>query len=528
MTPRPELLSLLAACKADPDDDARRLVLADALDEYGDEHDRARADFIRTMVREARWLAPSTEVRLRGLLRQHLDAWLGPIAPALPYPDRDLILYRKGLVRSVVLREQLLQTAGLASSEPWAWVEVAGAFLFNATEAQRMIHSGLLGTVSGLWLSQRLTAGLVRDLFADDVMGGLHSLDLSEAYLVENTLNAVLKSSPVANLRVLQIDSNKIPMVAQSKGLGSLRELLIRPSYNSDPQLINPLAGRQGLAGVRRLFVSGNPLGPGGVRGLLGGPAFQAMTQLALGSAGCQPEDALALATSPRLTGLTELVLSDNPILDLGAEALASSPNLRCLEVLDLRNNGLGQRGALAVAASPVLATVESLDLSDNSLGTEGCQALARAPMPALRRLSLNGCAVGPAGLKALAKGPWLANLRQLTLARNGITAAGLEEFLAGCASLESIDLQENRLGPAGAEVVAACRQMARLCELNIAGNGLGDSGMLSIARSPHLNRDIRLLIYGNGAPSAGTADALRERFSQQGDYDDAFVPDVE
>src|SRR4051794_17991657 len=47
---RRELLSLLEACKQEPDDDAARLVLADWLEEHGDDADRERAEFVRLEV----------------------------------------------------------------------------------------------------------------------------------------------------------------------------------------------------------------------------------------------------------------------------------------------------------------------------------------------------------------------------------------------------------------------------------------------------------------------------------------------
>jgi uncharacterized protein (TIGR02996 family) len=39
--------ALMAAIIANPDEDTPRLALADWLDEHGDKHDRARAEFIR-------------------------------------------------------------------------------------------------------------------------------------------------------------------------------------------------------------------------------------------------------------------------------------------------------------------------------------------------------------------------------------------------------------------------------------------------------------------------------------------------
>jgi uncharacterized protein (TIGR02996 family) len=48
--PRPEVLAFLRDAKENPRDDPPRLILADWLDENGDEIDRARAEFIRIQL----------------------------------------------------------------------------------------------------------------------------------------------------------------------------------------------------------------------------------------------------------------------------------------------------------------------------------------------------------------------------------------------------------------------------------------------------------------------------------------------
>jgi len=47
--------ALMAAIIANPDEDTPRLVLADWLDENGDEHDHGRAEFIRLQCELARF-----------------------------------------------------------------------------------------------------------------------------------------------------------------------------------------------------------------------------------------------------------------------------------------------------------------------------------------------------------------------------------------------------------------------------------------------------------------------------------------
>src|SRR5438874_2329406 len=80
--PRPQVLSLLEQAKDTPDDDAPRLVLADWLEEYGDEHDRARAELIRTQCRRARLIsytpaADELDERIVKLWRGQKKHWLG-------------------------------------------------------------------------------------------------------------------------------------------------------------------------------------------------------------------------------------------------------------------------------------------------------------------------------------------------------------------------------------------------------------------------------------------------------------------
>src|SRR5258707_631016 len=80
-----ELLTLIAAAKQHPDEDAPRLVLADWLEEHGDEDDLVRAECIRLDVELARLPTRSklsSEVwqrRCQLWPADHRD-WLGPMA----------------------------------------------------------------------------------------------------------------------------------------------------------------------------------------------------------------------------------------------------------------------------------------------------------------------------------------------------------------------------------------------------------------------------------------------------------------
>src|SRR5262245_1444093 len=86
-SPRPELLALLAAAKAEPADDTPKLVLADWLQEQDYEADRARGEFVRLCTLYLRRVAdnlPGWELysRLNVLWEHYHPAWLGPLPAA--------------------------------------------------------------------------------------------------------------------------------------------------------------------------------------------------------------------------------------------------------------------------------------------------------------------------------------------------------------------------------------------------------------------------------------------------------------
>src|SRR5262245_15057243 len=90
-----ELVSLLEACKAEPDEEAPRLVLADWLEEHGEDD---RAEFVRVQARSAELPEYDPEVvalavRAGQLLRRHRDAWLGERKE-----DGESVLFDRGLL----------------------------------------------------------------------------------------------------------------------------------------------------------------------------------------------------------------------------------------------------------------------------------------------------------------------------------------------------------------------------------------------------------------------------------------------
>ena len=85
-----------------PDDDAPRLVLADWLEDHGDEEGRARAEFIRVQIEKEREPAGSRRWwelgwREEAILRMHYRGWLAE-APAWALDEP---VFRRGVLPAI-------------------------------------------------------------------------------------------------------------------------------------------------------------------------------------------------------------------------------------------------------------------------------------------------------------------------------------------------------------------------------------------------------------------------------------------
>src|SRR5690349_2631802 len=115
---RSDLLSILEACKDEPEDDTPRLILADWLREQGDED---RGNFVQLQVEAAR-LPPDDpqrrerETQASGLLEAHRAEWLGPLVHLQAGAE-----FSRGLIRMTVWASAL-QAAAASWTEAWAWV----------------------------------------------------------------------------------------------------------------------------------------------------------------------------------------------------------------------------------------------------------------------------------------------------------------------------------------------------------------------------------------------------------------------
>jgi hypothetical protein len=225
-------------------------------------------------------------------------------------------------------------------------------------------------------------------------------------------------------------------------------------------------------------------------------------------TAHCGNELAAALGRCPSARGLTELSLLDDTLADEGTVALcAGADNLRRLRRLRIRGRDIGPTTAVALGRTPALAGLEFLQLYLGPTGDEGAAALAGSPhLAGLRELELLSQGIGPAGAAALAATPHLTRLVRLSLDGNrDLRADGARAIVSGpwdeMATLElaccllfdnaaeamarsgrlpalvSLNLDRNRIGPAGAVALSQAEWLARLIELNLENNPIGHAG---------------------------------------------------
>ena len=92
-----------------------------------------------------------------------------------------------------------------------------------------------------------------------------------------------------------------------------------------------------------------------------------------------------------------------------------------------------------------------------------------------------------------------------------------LGEFVrcANLARLRNIDLSGNRIGPAGAELLAACEHFASLQALDLTANSPGDAGIRALFAAPWAE-SIRELRLSADELSADGERAARNRFGNR------------
>jgi uncharacterized protein (TIGR02996 family) len=362
---RPDVLALLRECKQRPWDDAPRLVLADWLEEHGENKaELGLAELIRLSCREPPFAVPppafSLPERGQELLRAFAVDWLGGLIDQVSWGAH------RGLFRISCLTNTL--SAGALQQptlpEGWAWVERVGLLGASSRNIARAAVAPLLEQVGTLALTRtRLGRGW--------------------------------------------------KVLAETPDLPRLDGLILAQS-DITPEQLRRLLAQPAMAALRHLNLLGDHGGAAIAGALVDWPGLQSLTTLSLRSACVGDIGAQMLAACPAVDQVGLLDLSTCSLTDQGLGFLVRSPHLRSLRWLALEANvGITPAGLTALLESDLPLT--GLALDGQALGVEGIRMLAGSPWTArLTLLDLGYRGVTNVSGRLLAASPHLGGLKVL------------------------------------------------------------------------------------------------------------------
>lgn len=394
---RAELLQLLAAIKAEPEENTPKLALADWLQEQPAEADRARGEFLHRFVQN-NLLARTDPARqdfgaLIRLWNAHEAEWAGALKRAGFVVWATNHLFRWGLLFPALdgTEQALARADAVAGTEEYAWVAGIAFRAVDEKHSPKLADSPLLDSLVALRLAPAEGRDrLLRRLCVSPRAAALHELDLGGGLVA---LGAVTGSSHLTGLRRLylrqaEIARDEFQALSDSSGLAALRTLdLSGTPLGSD--LVRALAEGTGLPALAELNlgpVSDRScyIGDHGLRALLAGPRTGRLRRLGLGSNDLTVDGVVGLRHATQVRELAALDLSGNRLRDAGAAELADVAHLQSLEELNLSACGISNDGANALAQSPHLGRLNRLDLTHNRFGKRAEKALRARFGPAL------------------------------------------------------------------------------------------------------------------------------------------------
>jgi uncharacterized protein (TIGR02996 family) len=365
----------LAAIVARPADDEPRLVYADYLDETGAAADAARAELIRLQIALHR--LPQDDARRvvlaereSELLETHRAAWTAPLARL-----GAKFQFRRGLPDAVALDAAAFLERGEELFDNTAY-EPGRTFLTRVrlNDAARSLPA----------------------LAMSSLLRRVQELDLGGSDLGNGGLAALLASRHLGNIRLLELGQNRLDdaaagSLARSASLPRLESLLLNDNEIGGDGAA-ALAASPFLAGLVELDLSGNDVNEAGVRALASGFAAHRLSRLRLADNPIR-DGLVELAGSALFARLA----ANDPHLDLhrcgiepaGAAALAANPSLNMFEQLNLDENYLGDAGVAALARGR-LDSLRTLRLVRNQITDAGADALLAASLPKFELLDVS------------------------------------------------------------------------------------------------------------------------------------------
>lgn len=557
-------ISLLRAIRDNPDDDTVRLVYADCIEEAGD---APRADFIRVQVAlgrnsEADLARRHLEDREHELLEIHEYDWLGVPPDATGLCEWE---FRRGFLHEVAATPGFMRNAGalLFAYHPVRHWRVLSNQLQRNDDLRAAGARDYIGRLEGVDLSGWIsTIGELEQFLIESDFAQLRELDLRGQtgldklpFVLERTafreqlkvlrvgdharaapreLDPELLAHALSRSRLREVSLSSCMIAAQD-----LRQFLLAPCCRELSSLdirdnhLEPDAWdafRNVRCRLRKLDLSGTPLGAISLAAVLGQEALAELRVLNLSRCGSAMANIQALAESRYWSQAEELRMQGATIPPHSLDPLFASQGPKLLRLLDVSENYFRDAGIHGLCNATWPASLEWLDLRRNYLTDESLRLIASCPnFSRLRTLHLSGNnnyeqegaaiedRITDAGVRALGESPYLANLRVLTLSRTEITSAGLKSLVASpCLRLRGLGLEGCRLDADAVHLLAESPALARLEWIDLGGQpSLCGDGLKPLALSDYLSPLCELDIHGCHADDE-TRTALRERLGHR------------
>lgn len=184
-------------------------------------------------------------------------------------------------------------------------------------------------------------------------------------------------------------DGELLSIIFASPALTSLNHITMSEVY-LDNLAVDALVGSPFLGNLRSLWLDQSGLPTEELQRLSSAPFLEGLTNLGLTHMETLDEGLLAFLEGLKLPQLEVLDLSGNGIRDAGACYLTASHHWPHLRGLGFGHNRIGLEGLEALFTSEALAGLESLSLYNNSFGDEGARLIAeRCALPQLKTLSV-------------------------------------------------------------------------------------------------------------------------------------------
>ena len=311
-----QLLSLLQACKDDLESDAQRLILADWLDDHGDE-DRAR--FVRWQC------GVGDDVELdRVINASQLKQWQGDT--------------RGNWLRGLFVWEAqpsnlrtFLTSPRQKHIRPWT----CGVRLARVKRAALAGLPSVLADFARLELPRLEIGGYLRGDGVRVLADAPHLTDLVSLSFGTGTFHHHANRIDRGGYDANRIGLDGLHALNESRCLTRLTSLDLA-NNGLDAEGVHILAQRAQPVKLVSLVLRDNKIGDEGVRALAESPAMSDLVSLDLRFTDIGPEGVKALINSPYLTSLIFLDLSSNDITGEGAMALVESTRLAKLSCLVL------------------------------------------------------------------------------------------------------------------------------------------------------------------------------------------------